>query len=86
MTEFAIHTKDSAPEASKELLAAAQAEFGFVPNLLGEMAHAPSLLKAYWAVREALDTVIDPVHDKLLPRDSPADDEAPNRARFRCLT
>ncbi len=56
MTDFTIHTKDSAPDASKELLGAAQAEFGFVPNLLGEMADAPSLLKAYWAVREALQS------------------------------
>ncbi len=56
MTDFTIHTKDSAPDASKDLLGAAQAEFGFVPNLLGEMADAPSLLKAYWAVREALQS------------------------------
>ncbi len=55
MTDFTIHTKDSAPDASKELLGAAQDEFGFVPNLVGAMADAPSLLKAYWAVREALE-------------------------------
>ena len=29
MTHFTIHTKDSAPEASKELLGAAQAKYGF---------------------------------------------------------
>jgi len=55
MTDFIIHTKDSAPEASKELLGAAQAKYGFVPNLMGEMADAPSLLKAYLALGEALE-------------------------------
>ncbi len=55
MTDFTIHTKDSAPEASKELLGAAQAKYGFVPNLMGEMAEAPSMLKAYLAMGEALE-------------------------------
>ena len=55
MTDFTIHTKDSVPEASKELLGAAQAKYGFVPNLMGEMAEAPSMLKAYLALGEALE-------------------------------
>ncbi len=55
MTYFTIHTTDSAPEASKELLGAAQAKYGFVPNLMGEMAEAPSMLKAYLALGEALE-------------------------------
>ncbi len=56
MTDFTIHTKDSAPEASKELLAAAQAKYGFVPNLMGEMAEAPSMLEAYMTMGKALET------------------------------
>ncbi len=56
MTDFTIHTKDSAPDASKELPGAAQAKYGFVPNLMGEMAEAPSMLKAYLALGEALET------------------------------
>ncbi len=55
MADFTIHTKDSAPQASKDLLEAAHAKYGFVPNLLGEMAEAPSLLKAYLTVGEALE-------------------------------
>lgn len=55
MTDFTIHTRDSAPDASKELLEAAQAKYGFVPNLMGEMAEAPSMLKAYLALGEALE-------------------------------
>ncbi len=56
MTDFTIHTTDSAPEASRELLGAAGAKYGFVPNLMGEMAEAPSMLKAYLALGEALET------------------------------
>ncbi len=55
VADFPIHTKDSAPEASKDLLEIAQAKYGFIPNLLGEMAEAPSLLKAYLTVGEALE-------------------------------
>ena len=55
MADFTIHTKNSAPKASKDLLEIAQAKYGFIPNLLGEMAEAPSLLKAYLTVGEALE-------------------------------
>ncbi len=55
MADLTIHTKDSAPEASKDLLEVTQAKYGFIPNLLGEMAEAPSLLKAYLTVGEALE-------------------------------
>lgn len=47
MTEFAVHTAQSAPDASKPLLEAAQKNMGFVPNLLATMAEAPALLEAY---------------------------------------
>ncbi len=56
MADLTIHTKDSAPEASKDLLEIVQAKNnGFIPYLLGEMAEAPSLLKAYMTVGEALE-------------------------------
>lgn len=44
---YPIHTTESAPEASRELLVAAKSKYGFLPNLLGAMASAPTLLKAY---------------------------------------
>ncbi len=55
MTDFTIHTKDSAPEASKPLLRAAQAKYGFVPNLMRELAEAPAALQAYLSVGEAFE-------------------------------
>jgi uncharacterized peroxidase-related enzyme len=44
---FPVHTTDSAPEAARPILTGAGKNFGFVPNLLGKMATAPALLKAY---------------------------------------
>ena len=47
MTDFTIHTEDSAPEESKPLLAQSQKSFGMIPNLHAVMAEAPGLLEAY---------------------------------------
>ncbi|TAN56589.1 MAG: carboxymuconolactone decarboxylase family protein [Rhodospirillales bacterium] len=47
---YAVHTVATAPDAAKETLAGAQKAFGFLPNLLGVMAEAPSLVKAYAAL------------------------------------
>ena len=47
MSDFKIHTTETAPEGSKEILAGAQKSLGFIPNLYGIMAEAPSALKAY---------------------------------------
>ena len=47
MAQFTIHTIDSAPEASRETMRAVQQKYGFVPNLIGELAAAPAAVKAY---------------------------------------
>lgn len=47
---YAVHTVETAPVAAKETLAGARSAFGFVPNLLGVMATAPALVKAYVAL------------------------------------
>ena len=44
---YVVHSLDTAPAAAKETLADAKAAYGFLPNLLGVMAEAPALLKAY---------------------------------------
>ena len=44
---YTVHSIDTAPEAAKEVLARTQKSYGFLPNLLGVMAEAPALLKAY---------------------------------------
>ncbi len=53
MTDFTIHTPESAPEAAQPLLEKSQKAYGMVPNLHAAMAASPSLLDAYQKVQEA---------------------------------
>lgn len=52
---FQFHTIESAPEASKALLAGAKQAFSFVPNLLAGMAEAPALLEGYMTLAGIFD-------------------------------
>lgn len=47
---FLVHTPESAPSGAAATLTEVRRTNGFVPNLYGVMAEAPSLLKAYLAV------------------------------------
>ncbi|MEL0636901.1 MULTISPECIES: carboxymuconolactone decarboxylase family protein [Marinomonas] len=47
MSEFTIHTLDTAPEASKSLVEGSIKANGFLPNLHAVMAEAPGLLEGY---------------------------------------
>ena len=47
MTEFTLHAEDSAPAASKPLLADSSKAYGMMPGLHAVMAEAPGLLAAY---------------------------------------
>lgn len=67
MSHFTIHTVGSAPAASKELLTATEQRFGFIPNLVRVMAEAPSTLKSYLALGEALgETSLTPVEQQVV--------------------
>ena len=50
MTKFTLHTEDTAPEASKPLLADSKKSFGMLPGLHAVMAETPGLLEAYKTV------------------------------------
>lgn len=52
MSNFPVHTVDSAPTASKALLENTQKNFGFVPNLIGVMASSPAITEAYLTVAD----------------------------------
>lgn len=52
MSEFKIHTVETAPADSKAILEGAVKQMGVVPNLFGTMAESPSLLKAYTQLNE----------------------------------
>lgn len=47
MTTWSLLTPDQAPEGSREVLGQVQKKFGFLPNLMRVLAHAPSALSAY---------------------------------------
>ena len=52
---YPIHTAKTAPDAARDILAGAEKAYGFVPNLLGTMAAAPALLKAYTSLARIFD-------------------------------
>ncbi len=47
MTRFTLHTQDTAPEASKPLLAEVKKGWGFIPTLHATLAESPVALEAY---------------------------------------
>ncbi|MFM0739391.1 carboxymuconolactone decarboxylase family protein [Paraburkholderia xenovorans] len=52
MSRLPLHTLDSAPEASRPYLERAQANNGFLPNLVASLANAPTALETYLTVAE----------------------------------
>lgn len=50
MSKFQIHTIETAPEASQEALKAVKQANGFIPNLIGVLANAPTALETYRTV------------------------------------
>ena len=50
MSRLTVHTLDSAPAEAKERVFAAQKSNGFLPNLIGVLAGAPTALEAYQVV------------------------------------
>lgn len=55
MTDFTIHTAETAPDASKPLVSAATSAYSFLPNLLAGMAEAPALLEGYMTLAGIFD-------------------------------
>ncbi|RKV76554.1 MAG: carboxymuconolactone decarboxylase family protein, partial [Streptococcus sp.] len=51
MSEFTIHTIESAPAEVKEVLETVQKDNGgYIPNLIGLLANAPTALETYRTV------------------------------------
>jgi hypothetical protein len=50
MTTFTIHTSDSAPTGSKDLLEDVKERYGQIPNVYGVLAEAPVAVEAYDAL------------------------------------
>jgi AhpD family alkylhydroperoxidase len=54
VTRIPVHTVESAPEGSRDVLEALEAKFGKVLNIHGAMAHSPAVLQTYAAIQSAL--------------------------------
>lgn len=50
MSRLTIHSQETAPQDSRERLANAQKANGFLPNLIGVLANAPTALETYQVV------------------------------------
>lgn len=67
MTEFTIHTIESVPPEARATLEAARKKYGFLPNLLGELAAAPSALKGYVTLSELLSqSSLGPIEQQIV--------------------
>jgi uncharacterized peroxidase-related enzyme len=51
MTQFKIHTIESAPEGSRPFLEQLNQQLGFVPNLAATMAESPRMLEGFTSLR-----------------------------------
>lgn len=56
MTDFPLHTTETAPEAARPILAASKAAWGFLPNLHAKLAEAPIALQAYGTLFDLFGT------------------------------
>ena len=54
MTQFTIHTLETAPAASKPALEKLKAAVGMIPNLAGAMSESPQLIEAFATLRGLL--------------------------------
>lgn len=60
MTEFKLHTMESAPEGAKPFLENSQKNFGMIPSLHAVMAESPNVLEAYQKLHQlVLDSSFD---------------------------
>jgi AhpD family alkylhydroperoxidase len=62
-----IHSDANVPDDARKMLEQVEAQYGFVPNLLGIMGGAPSLLQAYLALGELFDqTSLSPLERQIV--------------------
>jgi len=54
---FPIHTQETAPAQTKEVLDWYQENFQMVPHLAGVMAESPALIRSYWELQKNLDAI-----------------------------
>lgn len=55
MTEFTIHTPETAPKGSQDILNGVQKSYGFLPNLMAVFSESPAMLDAYSTIAGIFD-------------------------------
>lgn len=65
---FVVHTAESAPQETAEVLDWYVENFGFVPHLAGVMAESPALSRTYWQLQLNLQTLgtLSPAEDNVV--------------------
>jgi len=67
MTQFTVHTAESAPAESRPLLEGIRRSFGFVPNLFAVFAESPAALQGALAMAEAFSkSTLSPAEQQLV--------------------
>lgn len=67
MTAWKVLTMEQAPEESRDVLAQVKTKFGFIPNLMGVLAHAPATLTAYVSLSELFSrSSLSPVEQQVV--------------------
>ncbi|MCI5046208.1 MAG: carboxymuconolactone decarboxylase family protein [Aquisalinus sp.] len=67
MTDFTIHTPETAGDEAGSSLAESQKNFGMIPNLHGVMAEAPKVLEAYKYLSKIFtETSLSPVEQNVV--------------------
>ncbi len=55
MTKFNLHTIDTAPAESKDILQKISDKWGFIPNFMAVIAESPAMLESYMALNDIFD-------------------------------
>lgn len=67
MNNFTPHTLETADDEGREVLEQVQKKYGFIPNLIGNMVHAPATAKAYLALGNLLgETSFDATEQQVI--------------------
>lgn len=67
MHHLILHTRDTAPEGSHDIMDGYAKKFGFVPNLVATMSESPAALKGYAATYELMgQTAFSPAEVQLI--------------------
>ena len=66
MSEFTLHTLDTAPQSSRKLLQQTEKQMGFIPNLFSVMADSPAVMESYQSLIKLFDKTAFTVTERQL--------------------